>query len=412
MIRAEDHLRDVPSATISAFAKTWTTAASPMAIASAMRSEKAKDTVFRTATTPVMREDIFLLCANPHDAVADDEVVDPEALTKCGFLVRVDDELFVNADVALTLIATTPVEYGFAATLVARLSEADRMAVGRGVQIGPRPSPIDAILDISASLTDEAAIMRRVARLPDSHRAVLREALSLGELPDETDGFPLDAAPPTVVPEPGPAGEAGLVFRVAHEEAGLAPRPVIPLELMEVLPRLLSQVPPPPEPVAAKPRRRGTSRRSSVKKRAADSSAPVALESSAATSSANRMGPDVVTRRAHESATGAAASGSGIASMDPMTQSGNISVLRESLRPGKSMTASGAMTPYRLGRVRSIQPAAAIVDLETAKVAEAAQKDPRLSEDILDVISESLVVLRAGVNAREWAEQCALRLGL
>lgn len=417
MIRAEAILKDAQQERVRALAQAWSAAPSPAAVAAAMRGPEAAKRALAACSTPVMREDLLLLCANPFDPVAYDEVVDAPPFVAIGLLEETEPAtLHVNVDIALAAVRSLPLEFGFAATLVARLSDDERTALGRAVEIGPRPSVIEALLDIAASIADPDALMRRVARLTDSQREIVRTALSLGELPDDLDAFPLDAAPPTVTVAEGAAGKLGLVFQYEHLPSGVRSRPVVPLELAEVLPGILEQVPPPPETVAAKARRRPT-RRAPRKKKTSTESMEQSGSGAQVRSGASSVFPgdsvnfrsrpaDSVMRRAADP------SKSGAHPNDTLTQSGGMSALRDSLATSAAMTASGAMTPYRLGRVKSVRPASAIVDVETAKVAEAVLRDTTLAGDVLEVKAESLVILRAGVDARAWAERCALRLGL
>ncbi len=413
MIRAEELMRDLPSGALRDLAIAWSTAASPMAIASAMRGPKTAERVLAVCVTPVMREDLLLLCANPFDPVAHDEVVEAAPLQRLAVLhEREDGQLHVNADIALSVLRELPLEFGFAATLLARLPESARIAVGRAVEVGPRPNHVDSVLDIAASIADPDALMRRVARLTNSDREVLRLALEQGELPDDLDALSPNAPPPLVELEPGAAGDAGLVFRYTHLASGVEQRPVVPLELLEVLPRILEQVPPPPDPVAAKARRRATGqRRAPAKKRDTVEMEQSGQSRATSASSSGKIPNDTLHRRPLDPRE-ASASASGIHSLDPIAQSGSMSVFRDPRSSVSAMTASGAMTPYRLGRVKVIRGASAIVDLETAKVADAAMRDTALAGDVLEIASESLVVLRPGVDARAWAELCALRLGL
>ena len=386
------------------------------AIADAMRSVRAGAALMRACTSAVMREDVALLCANPFDTVAVDELVEPSAFTAIGFLIQnAAGEYEVNLDMALSAIRQTPLEFGFFPTLLARLSDAERIKTAKSLEIGPRPTIVDHILDISAALTDPAKLMRTVARLRESEREVVLDALALGELPDELDGFPLDSPAPTVTLDPGAAGRFGLVFWFEHEASGVEARPVVPLEIVETLARALEQVPPPPEVVAAKARKRpGTTTRRPRKK--AEEPTPAPVPDALAQSGSGRA-VDAVFRRASE----LAPSGANNPFRDPLAGSGGMP---RATGPGSRLAGSGGMapvdplstssanSPFRLGRVSSIRAASAIVDVETAKVAEAVLGDPELASSVLEVVSESLVVLRVGVNARDWAEDCALRLGL
>src|SRR5690606_4645325 len=123
------------------------------------------------------------------------------------------------------------------------LSPPERATAARAMSIGPRPSWVDTVLDTAAEATSRDKVMVQLAHLRDTDRAVLREALELGDLPDDLDELDLSAEPPRVSLDPGAAGQRGLVFRVDVPAAGLTDRPVIPLELAEHLQALLDQVP-------------------------------------------------------------------------------------------------------------------------------------------------------------------------
>ncbi|MFT6395985.1 MAG: hypothetical protein ACJAYU_000727 [Bradymonadia bacterium] len=385
-----------------------------------MQGEGAYEIAAGSCVSAVMNEDLMLLCANPFDTVAADELADPAAFEAIGLIALSGDEYAVNIDMALSASSSCSVEFGFAATLIARLAPEERTIVARAMEIGPRPSAIDTTLDAAETLCLESTVMKHVAFLRTKEREVLRQALELGELPDDLTDFPLDSSPPMVTLDQGEAGKRGLVYWVEHEPSGVDARPVIPLEVAEFLPKILEQVPPPPEVVASKSRRRkptSTTRRPAAKKEAAPkvAPAPVAAPTESALSAAGRT-RDPFARADRSGASrnpfssrptkplpSDASTGSGVFSAsDSLAKSGGASPFG----PG------AANSPYRLGRVTGIQAASALVDMETAKVAAAVMKDAELAESVMEVVADSLVLLRPGVDAQEWAENCAVRLGL
>ncbi len=386
----------------------------------AMQSDGVYELAAGACVSAVMSEDLTLLCANPFDTVAADELADPSAFEAIGLVSLKDGEYIVNTDMALAAAPLCSVEFGFAATLIARLTPEDRAVVARAMEIGPRPSSIDTTLDSAETLCLETTVMKHVAFLRTKDREVLHQALGLGELPDDLSNFPLDSSPPLVTVDQGEAGKRGLVYWVEHEPSGVEARPVIPLELAEFLPRILEQVPPPPEVVASKSRRRkstSTTRRSAPKREAEPkvASTPARAPTESVLSSAGRTrdpfassGSSGVSRnpfasRPVESRQGDGSTGSGaLAISDSITSSGASSTFA----PG------GSNSPYRLGRVTEIRAASALVDMETAKVAEAVMMDSELSQFVIEIVADSLVLLRPGVDAQEWAEDCAVRLGL
>ena len=385
-----------------------------------MQGPGAYEIAASACVSAVMSEDLMLLCANPFDNVSADELADVAAFEAIGLVARVDgDEYAVNADMALAAAANCSVEFGFAATLIARLDEEERATVAKAMEIGPRPSAIDTILDAAETLVTETTVMKHVAFLKGDERQVLRQALELGELPDDLENFPLDSGPPLVTLDHGEAGRRGLVYWVTHEPSGIEARPVVPLEVAEFLPRILEQVPPPPDVVASKSRRRrpasSSARRSAPKKETASKTASTAAAAPAESVQSVQRSRDPFARgdrsgvtrnpfssRSTDSRVNPASSSGVLKPVDPLAGSGSMS----------SFTSSGSSSPYRLGKVTAIRAASAIVDLETAKVAEAVMKDEELAQSVLEVVADSLVVLRAGIDAQEWAESCAMRLGL
>lgn len=415
-MRAKELVAELEPEELKELASGLGASSTPADVVRAMQASGVYELAARACLSAVMNEDLMLLCANPFDTVSSDELAEPAAFAQIGLIRAVDDDEYaVNLDMALAAAPFCSVEFGFAGTLISRLEPEERAVVAKAMEIGPRPSAIDTILDAAETLVTETTVMKHVAFLKSDDRKVLETALSLGELPDDLENFPLDSSPPLVTLDEGAAGRRGLVYWVSHEASGVDARPVVPLEIAEFLPRILEQVPPPPEVVASKSRRRrpGTTRRSPTKKEApsASSAASAPTESVQTSprardsmSTADRSG---VTRNPFRSRSAdprdSGASSSGVLKpVDPLSGSGSMS----------AFGSSGSHSPYRLGKVTNIQSASALVDLETAKVANDVMLDDELAASVIEVVADSLVVLKAGVDPNEWAQTCAVRLGL
>lgn len=357
-MRALDLLSGWEGAELDALAEVWGTEARGVEIAQAMRTPLALDIVLGACRSGMMREDVALLCANPFDLVAGDELVDADAFMAIGFIVETPEGFAVNLDLALTLAPRLNIEFGFMATLLSRLQDEELQAVGKAVEIGPRPSRIDTVLDIAEQLLDAERLMRQVAFLRESERSIIRDALALGELPDDVSAFDPAAPAPLVTLDEGESGRRGIVFWFEDESRDIDARPVVPLELADSLPDLLERVPAAPERTVAKARQK-RERRAAPKRKA----------------------KPVLDMEGITSDTG---------SQPAVTHEG----------------------PHRGLRVKHAADAVAIVDLESGKTAEAARKDEELGPAVIDIVSEHLVVLAAGVDARDWAERAALKLGL
>lgn len=357
-MRAADLLGAVGAPALEAIADVWGTEPRIVEIEQAMRGPRALDLVLGACRSAMMREDVALLCSNPFDLVAGDELVDASAFTALGFIVETEEGYAVNLDLALTLAPRLNIEFGFMATLLARLQDEELHAVGKAVEIGPRPSRVELVLDIAEQLLDADRLMRQVAFLRESDRSVIREALEMGELPDDVSAFDPAAPAPLVTLDEGESGRRAIVFWFEDESRDIDARPVVPLELAEGLPGLLEKVPPPPEVVAAKAKQKRERRAASPRK------------SKAATLGIEDLVDD---------------------------------------SPASTVTHEG---PHRGLRVQRAADACAVVDLESGKTAEAARKDEELGPAVIDIVADHLVILAAGTDARDWAERAALKLGL
>ncbi|MFT5993712.1 MAG: hypothetical protein ACJA1R_002646 [Flavobacteriales bacterium] len=371
-MRATEILKGSPLARLRELGGVWGVEAEQKDIIAAMRRDSAADVMRGVCNTPVMREDLALLCSNPFDTVGADEVADATTLQKAGFVHSDGDGGFaVNMDIALALTTEMPFEFGFLATLLARLDGEERATVAKSVSVGPRPSRVDQVFDIAEKLSDESQLIQQVAYLRESDRAVVRRALELGELPDDLSEMNTNASPPMVTLDEGEAGKRGLVFWFEDPERDIDARPVVPIELAAMLPSLLEKVPPPPEVVSGRTINKRERRAAPKKKRA-----PTTVEAL----------PDV------PSATPAV-------SRNPLASS------------AAALSASPSAAPGSLRVQRGVN-AGGIVDLSSGRAAEAARKDEELGESILEVVADSLIVLRAGIDPRDWAERAALKLGL
>lgn len=338
------------------------------ALLAAMRQTSLHSTVLRHCQSPLMREDLALLAANPFDVVRFDELVEPDIFEAIGLIHPVsEDECAVNLDMALTLVARTPIEFGFAATLLARLSNEDLQLVAKAAEIGPRPSHTDFLIDIAEAMIDSERIARHVAHLRERDRSGIVEAVAAGELPDDIDEMGPDVAPPLVTLDPGEAGKRGILFWFTHSDRNIDTRPVVVLELQDQVEAILEQVPPPPEVTATKKRTRRTT-----------TARPRRTSSKSQSSTTESRAP-----------------------------SGNTPTMARTTEEMQNPFADSPAIPIS---AFSAVNASGVVDLEVPRLAELAMKDPELSESVLDIVAENLVVLRAGVDVQEWVERAVLRL--
>jgi hypothetical protein len=63
----------------------------------------------------------------------------------------------------------------------------------------------------------------------------------------------------------------------------------------------------------------------------------------------------------------------------------------------------------RASRMPTAQPASATVDLGTMKAIDIVMRDLDLSEGILEIVNETVVVLRPGIDVQHWLRRCAAR---
>jgi hypothetical protein len=342
-------------------------------LAAAMRAPTLYDQVLRHCHGSLMREDLALLCANPFDPVESGELSDPELFERLGMIESIGPGQFdINLDMALTLQPHMPLEFGFAATLLSRLDSVSLLTMAKTLGFGPRPNHVDHLLDLAQACQDDNSVMMQVARLNRRERLSILDALDFGELPDDPASVAPDARPPVVTLDPGDAGRRGLVFWLEQEDAGTEKRPVVVLELMPRLQSILDRVPMPPETVSAKAAPKRTRRATGPRTRTTNTEA--VPEGYAMPEPVSPPIPPMPTFRR----------------------------IDEPIRP----PFAGGVATIRAANVQGI---AGVIDLEEPRYAELALRDPELRPAMLEVVAETLVIIRHGYDLNEWAERFATR---
>lgn len=306
---------------------------------------------------PTMREDVVLLCANPFDPIEPDELFDPDAFVQLGLIARPPHQAdyLANLDMTLTMLPELPLEFGFSATLLARLPRDRRAALARDLSVGPRPTDIDLILDLAHALVQPESVQQRLALLTEEDRLPITTALNNAELPEPHQPPPVEGPLPKVDLDASAAGRVGLVFRVTSPVQNTHDRTFVPLELLEALPSWLQLVPPAPEPSGRTPRRRR---------------------------------PTTMNRR-----------------RDTLERA-----LPPELLPGlgtQSDPIPAHSPPTKLLRAAALHPTQAVVDLESAEHLAVVRTHPQLRAGILQCFSDRWVVLRPDTDPTAWSEACA-----
>lgn len=343
------------------------------ALVARMRSPEVVAPVLAHTSSGLLREDLLLLTANPFAVVAPDEVADPELFQDLGLLAREAPGVYrVNLDLALTLLPALPLEFGYALTLLARLEPSRTWALARAVGIGPRPSRVELLLALAEALVAREGVMGRLVRLTLEERRALEAALDAGELPDDVaPGLPL-GLPPAVVPAAGATGAVGLLFEVVQPARGGVRHVAVPLELHGVLRQWLGEVPLRSGPQSPPGGASGGGR----SRRRSPPTEPV-LPS---------LDMDLSVRGVHETADFVGLP----AASDPRGQ--------------------GTPMPMAVVRTVRVEPAGALVDLETAAAVERVVGHPDLCGDIVGVYGERWVALREGTEPSAWCRRAALIL--
>lgn len=419
-----------------------------------MRSPRVREAALAMCTSPRLVEDLWLVAANPFDPIRDDELHNASLFADIGLIARDSrpGRWRANLDFALTLVRESPVEFGFCATLLARLPSQELVTVARAMEIGPRGSIVDYLLEITAACIDRQRLNDHVAHLRKSQREVIDDALRLGELPNHLDDVSPATPLPTVTLDEGPAGQRGLVFRFVQRGRGIHERPVVPLESMKSLRELLDSVPAPPEAPAARrvsQRKRPTPVRDaggSERERLAstmtdslrtDSVRAESLRSEPARSAtrsstygdeaAPRTSPRATapssTSFTSNTPTGDRPAWPGFAGLSGLP-SLNVAAANAAVQQSKSGRSTGSnkrrsddrpalsqSSSQRLTRGIQGAPASGLVDLELAKFTEAVRNDDEFNADIVEIIGDNLVVLAPGVDVQDWVERVAEKLG-
>jgi hypothetical protein len=368
---------------------------SPADLVEAMRGPGIVTIVNRACRTIGSREDLGLLIANPWEPVGEDEIDHAPIFDRLGLIERVDDAWHVNVDMALALVASTPWEFGFAATLIARLGSEDTKTLSRAVEVGPRPHPIDFVVEAATAAIEPERVRRHVAHLTAAERAPLRAAITLGELPDEVSGASDDDVIAHVTLDPGGAGQRGLLFWIAWPDRENDARPLVPLELQTRLEEWLDEIPPAPDVERVRSRKQPT-RRTTSRRTSSTTSRPGV---STGRGGVPRTEPPSTDRLAAVAA-------------KPLARS-QVSTGSPARMPAGEPTLRGPMTTTGGSRAipaASVCAAAALVDLESPRLANLARQDAELGRAVLEVVADTMVVLREGVDAADWAERCAIRL--
>lgn len=347
--------------------------ASRESILNTMRSDKVAAAMTRLCNSRVMKDDLALLCANPFDPVEKSELADAGLFERAGFIQPTQTGRYsVNLDMALSMVPFMPLEFGFAATLLARLDSASLASVARALEVGPKPNHIDFLLDIAMHATDHIHVTNQIARLNQKERLAILDAVECGELPDDPSLFPPASPNPLVSLEPGEVGRRGLVFWIEFPSGVIPKRPLVAYELLSSLEELLEKVPLPPETVAARSPRRSSSttgRRATPARKTPVESVEFVSPTTSITGSPSRMGD-------------------------------------------MARAAATADAPRMVSlslRQANVQSVAGVVDLEDPRFAELATRDPELRSAVLEVVKETLVVIRAGFDLQTWAEKAAAR---
>lgn len=222
--------------------------------------------------------------------------------------------------------------------------------LSRRWSVGPRRSSEEQIAAIVEQMMDRASLSDRVATLRESERHVLEELLGEGEGGD--DGRVADSIQGARLPSHA-AGMLGFVVEITPD--GERWLPVIARELEAMLPDRLEAVPAAPEEVTRRRRRSTTSTPPS-------------------------------TSKAHRA-----------------QQAAGEPTLPEALPEPRALARE-------IARTVTIAPASAIVELGSPRDARVASDDRVLGAAVLDVLEETLVVLRASVDVDEWVQRLAVRL--
>lgn len=320
------------------------------AIVRAMRAENVAEVIKPALRLRSMREDIAALCANPFDPVYGEDVQNLDALCAIGMLGLAEHGGWeVNLDMALALVPSTSLEFGFAVTLLARLSASDFQSTARALGVSPQMNRTEYLLTVAEAMTSQATVDRVMMQLKEEERAVFVSAIELGELPDDISLWSLDIAPPRVKLDFSEAGRRGLLLQIEQPDFGVERRVILPLESADRVEAALESIPAPP-PVQTKAVRRRTT--------------------------------------------------------TPATKADRVQPPRERLLDFSTPVAPVDPAQRRV----QVTDASAVVDLRDDRLVRRLRGTPQLLADVAQIVERTRVVLRPGVDAQRWSARAALLL--
>lgn len=347
-MRAEALVQAASSDALAELLKVWGSELGREGIPQAMRAANAWERVKARVRAAAAREDIVQVCANPFDPLTKNDIHDPKPLLRIGLISALSDESYaVNLDLALALIPRFSAEYGFASTLLARLTDADFQVVARAWEVSPTTNRTERLLAVAGAWSNPAMLRKRVASLVEAERNVLQEALDLGGLNDDP-AWTLDQNPPQVSLDGIASSLRGLLVRFHHEDLDVSPRLLVPLEVEAPLREALANVSV-PEVVTKKPRAK------------------------AGSSPATTVKPSAKTK-----------------TIEPVVVPTSV--------------------PEPIARKAQVISASAIVDLGEGGNAKRLRENWELWSDVATMFDKRRVILKSGVDAAKWAQRAAIAL--
>jgi hypothetical protein len=372
-------------------------------LAEGMRSLRVTTRVLEACATQKLQRDLVRICASPLEVMDEAELSAPLTFVELGLLWPSPAGYEVQEELAVALAPNLPGERGCLLTLLARLSAEASHTLGRSLEVGPRATQAEWVLDAAARLRAPEELEARVARLRPADRALLQEALEAAPLPASKVRNPAEAPLPVVTLAEGAAGEQGLLFRVALTPKDGAGRLVVPLELVAQIGAVLERLPAATSAVARRaPRRSDPSSERSAPRRLESSSersaeAPIFAFFSEAPASAPVQTP--VLRRARR--------GAEVFDAPQMHFQQAPQMVYRMVAAQEPELRRAPVLPEGSVTVRA---ASAWVRLAGPEEAAAVRRDQVLGPAVLEVSSDGVVVLRAGVDTTAWLEAYVVRI--
>jgi hypothetical protein len=372
-------------------------------LAEGMRSLRVATRVLEACATQKLQRDLVRICASPLELMDEEELAAPLTFVELGLLWAAPSGYEVQEELAVALAPNLPGERGCLLTLLSRLTPEASHTLGRSLEVGPRATQVEWVLDAAARLRSPEELEARVARLRPADRVLLQEALDAAPLPASKVRNPAEAPLPVVTLAEGAAGEQGLVFRVALTPKDGAGRLVVPLELVAPMGAVLERLPAATSPVARRtPRRSEPSSERSAPRRSEPSSdwssdAPIQAFFTEAPASAPVQTP--VLRRARR--------GAEVFEAPQMHFQEAPRMLHRLVAAQEPELRRAPVLPEGSVTVRA---ASAWVRLAGPEEAAAVRRDHVLGPAVLEISSEGVVVLRAGVDTTAWLEAYVVRI--